>query len=720
MTDTSTSKMSYIARFSNALGSYFNESNLSCTHSLCGKFFLLTQNNNWINPLNAQIQQAKLNSIAELFEGNKFAEAVDNKEDVKFFFPKSVVYITAGIGKFGAGLLTIVVVSPVGVMVNGSLTLFYVARYAERKYGLLNKKDVDQANIEWNKASDYAIGLLLDATPILRAVKGGMFAGMSIAPISSVLIPVCMSVSELGKAAIKQISNENWTNYIIGMTAMESLVYLLQKDIDPLVFNYLGSVEVATLLTEQLTFSTTIKSFISSEFGEGVMRSAILRRELGLVNSDGFLAKVSSSENYEKFDAEILALIERSLLSLNAEFRKSPLSAEERKGITFDAKEWSVVAPNCQEKKILESLSKLKGLKTLSADIQKQCAMLECAMKIQSEILAFNGQCSLYALPLFLDEESFSPHGQEKFANNWDVLTKNPAIRKNSTVVFGSSDEQAIFTTFKDGVLAGKNPKDFLSDSELQGVYKLLSTMQESSMSEDEQREWISLFVLCGCLLQFSPNTEEANSFAIKITELLKGVENDLGDVLVANLTKAEIESIFFLDEDLMISEDLYFAKIAEIKEKFKAYVDIKKICEDWEVIAKAYQQVLLFTGSSFNFTIPACLEKDIIENIEKEMQLIRSSENVEYKNSELAQKMYNAFKSKVLQGKPPRTIAQEIADEQEFLYKKVDRAFHPDRYEAHFTSDDKEELAMLFALCKRGKGPVQRNLAFGGLLTDL
>lgn len=566
---------SYVKSVSDAVASCFNETNLSCTSSLCGKFFLLSQTNSWLYPSNAKITKVGLNSINELLKDDKLIGVLNQKEEVEFFFPKPVVYLIAEVGKLGAGLLSVVVVSPIGVVINGSLTVFHVACYAERKYGLLSKEDKEQASAEWQKASKCAVAVLLDAAPALETV---MAVGLGKDFVSWFCIP--LSICEWASKK----PGEKISEYILKGAVQGLFYHFVIPSLPAISIPTNSSLATALKVFKCVKFfrdqmgRNAIKTVIPYESKAGIMRSTILRQELGLVNLDGFLTQVDSIEDYSEFDEKILSLMKENMSSFALEFEA--LDASERKAVIDD--------------------NKWEGL---SETLQQKRAIIDCTQRMRSQIDLFDqGPSAVY--PQTLD--GFLTN----LENGWKFFTEHPVIKKFPEFTFENAKDQEIFDAFKSDILAGKNLTEILSKDNSEIIYNLLSLKRADRNLKDEEAQALEVLIaFCGCrMVQLDPESSVVVIFRQGIQDFLKAAEQVLESALRDTLSKEDRLEMCFAESSP--PQSVFFDKIDKIKEKFGNDLNLRRSCEDFKLFKKTQMQIELLANPSVipTCSVPACL----------------------------------------------------------------------------------------------------------------
>ena len=159
MINTQQNHSSYI----NSCFPIFNDPNLSLTPSLCGKVFLLAQNSALLFPSFAK--DAKGEFIKpQIGSSLTPEEAIDAYQNISpdlqedsYFSLKSVVVLSSFVGRAALKLFIHIIVSPIGVLGNGSLYLYNKALYLGPHFGY----GADRAALNI-KIQNYADGFFTD------------------------------------------------------------------------------------------------------------------------------------------------------------------------------------------------------------------------------------------------------------------------------------------------------------------------------------------------------------------------------------------------------------------------------------------------------------------------------------------------------------------------------------------------------------------------------
>lgn len=155
--------------------------NLSLMSSICGKAFLLMANMAFLHPSTVKTQNVEAGtSIADTFNNENIHQFLKKTEKTQSNACRYTHIVVAGLTRIVFGVAVVAVISPLGVVINGSICLFYLARFTVRKIIQLITKTPSDLNHDWEKVHQYARALITDLIPIGLTITGGLACALGL------------------------------------------------------------------------------------------------------------------------------------------------------------------------------------------------------------------------------------------------------------------------------------------------------------------------------------------------------------------------------------------------------------------------------------------------------------------------------------------------------------------------------------------------------------
>lgn len=300
------------------VNSCLNEPNLHLTDSLAGKAYLLSVSSTWLYPSRIEVRKIQSeDSISAIFKKYVDQDAAFQEQDITdshpflerksatFVYPRIVVNIGAFVGRMSFGIATSVVIAPIGVVLNGSLTVLHIVRFAERKIGILSKTDVTETAAAWEKVSQYSVGLLQDIGfifPLMLGAGAIYFADFIAKNPLILMLPFLLSFG-IGLESVMISLPSAYIGYMDFLVKYEH--YNNTRVALPPIPGLYTFVGYLTLGFHLLRMSSMdIDMAIPAKHREAVKQALLLRQEFGLTDENGFLLKVDPKKDWKGFSRE--------------------------------------------------------------------------------------------------------------------------------------------------------------------------------------------------------------------------------------------------------------------------------------------------------------------------------------------------------------------------------------------------------------------------------